>query len=114
VYALRRRLPSAQVLPRLLPLLATLAFAATAWAFLTASGSLEVLGQLSVSSVLLFAGPVAFTGCALAGLILLLYRFRQFRSRLAAWYLLLTYGGLGFLVAVLASHGWLGMRLWSV
>lgn len=114
VYALRRRLPRAQVLPRLLPLLATLAFVATAWAFISASGSLEHLGRLSVESVVLFIGPLAFAVCALAGLGLLLYRFRQFRSRLAAWYLLLTYGGLGFLVAVLGSYGWLGMRLWSI
>jgi CubicO group peptidase (beta-lactamase class C family) len=114
VYALRRRLPPAQVLPRLLPLLATLAFAATAWAFGSASGSLEPLGRFSTESVLLFVGPLAFAVCALAGLGLLLYRFRQFRSRLAAWYLLLTYSGLGFLVAVLGTYGWLGMRLWSV
>jgi hypothetical protein len=64
--------------------------------------------------VLLFIGPLIFAGCALAGLVLLLYRFRQFRSRLAAWYLLLTYGGLGFLVAVLSTYGWLGIRLWNV
>jgi CubicO group peptidase (beta-lactamase class C family) len=113
VYALRRRLPRAQVLPRLLPLLATLAFAATAWAFTSASTNLSQLGRLSAESVLLFIGPLAFTGFALAGLGLLLYRFRQFRSRLAAWYLLLTYGGLGFLVAVLATYGWLGVQLWS-
>jgi CubicO group peptidase (beta-lactamase class C family) len=114
VYALRRRLPPAQVLPRLLPLLATLAFAATARAFSSTSGSQELLGRLSVQSVLLFIGPLIFAGCALAGLVLLLYRFRQFRSRLAAWYLLLTYGGLGFLVAVLSTYGWLGIRLWNV
>jgi CubicO group peptidase (beta-lactamase class C family) len=114
VYALRRRLPRAQVLPRLLPLLATLALVVTIWAFVSASSELGHLGRLSAESVLLFIGPLAFTACALAGLGLLLYRFRQFRSRLAAWYLLLTYGGLGFLVAVLGSYGWLGMRLWSI
>jgi CubicO group peptidase (beta-lactamase class C family) len=114
VYALRRRLPRAQVLPRLLPLLATLAFVATVWAFISASGNLEHLGRPSVETALLFIGPLAFAVCTLAGLGLLLYRFRQFRSRLAAWYLLLTYGGLGFLVAVLGTYGWLGMRLWSV
>ena len=115
LYALRRRLPPAQVLPRLLPLLATLALLVTAWAFSRAvTTNAEHLGHLSVETVLLFVGPLAFCGCALAGLGLLLYRFRQFRSRLAAWYLLLTYGGLGFLVAVFATYGWLGMRLWSV
>jgi hypothetical protein len=114
VYALRRRLPQAQVLPRLLPLLATLAFVATAWAFGSASSRLEHLGRLSAETVLLFIGPLAFAVCTLAGLGLLLYRFRQFRSRLAAWYLLLTYGGLGFLIAVLCTYGWLGMRLWSI
>jgi CubicO group peptidase (beta-lactamase class C family) len=114
VYALRRRLPRAQVLPRLLPLLATVALAATVWAFFSASAGLTSLGHFSAQSVVLFVGPLVFLGCALGGLGLLLVRFRQFRSRLAAWYLLLTYGGLGFLVAVLGSYGWLGMRLWSV
>ncbi|QKG57072.1 beta-lactamase family protein [Hymenobacter sp. BRD128] len=114
VYALRRRLPRAQVLPRLLPLLATLAVVATAWAFTSASTKLDHLGRVSAESVLIFMGPLAFTAFALAGLALLLVRFRQFRSRLAAWYLLFTYGGLCFLVAVLGAYSWLGMRLWSV
>jgi len=115
LYALRRRLPPAQVLPRLLPLLATLALVATVWALTSAvTVSMEHVGHFSAATVLLFIGPLAFTVCALAGLGLLLYRFRQFRSRLVAWYLLLTYGGLGFLVAVLGTYGWLGMRLWSV
>ncbi|OGX91409.1 serine hydrolase domain-containing protein [Hymenobacter coccineus] len=113
-YALRRRLPSAQVLPRLLPLPAALAFAATLWAGNSATVHWGSLGIVNTESVLLFAAPLVFTVCAVAGLGLLLYRFNQFRSRLAAWYLLLTYGGLGFLVAVLGSYGWLGMRLWSV
>ena len=102
VYALRRRLPAARVLPRLPLLLATLAFAATAWAFFNASATMGHLGHLSVESVLLFVGRLVFAGCGL-----LLVRFRQFRSRLAPWYLLLTY-------AVLGTYGWLGMRLWSV
>lgn len=114
VQALRRKLPPAQVLPRVLPLLAVLALLVTVWAFGEAASNLERPGHLNVDTVLVFAGSLAFCGCALAGLGLLLYRFRQFRSRLVAWYLLLTYGGLGFLVAVLDTYGWLGMRLWSV
>jgi CubicO group peptidase (beta-lactamase class C family) len=115
VYALRKRLPAAQVLPRVLPLLATLAFVASAWAFISGtSAHLEHIGRFSAETLLLFVGPLAFAVCALAGLVLLLYRFRQFRSRLAAWYLLLTYGGLGFLVAVLGSYGWLGLQLWHI
>ena len=114
VYALRRLLPPAQVLPRLLPLLATLGLVATVWAIGSATTHFDAVGRLSTQTVLLFVGPLAFSVCALAGLILLLYRFRQFRSRLAAWYLLLTYGGLGFLVAVLGNYGWLGMQFWRV
>ncbi|MGI4834772.1 MAG: serine hydrolase domain-containing protein [Janthinobacterium lividum] len=115
VYALRRQLPPAQVLPRVLPLLATLALLLTGWAFARAATHLEVYsGHFNLATGLLFAGPLAFAGCVLAGLGLLLYRFRQFRSQLAAWYLLLAYGGLGFIVAVLSNYGWLGMRLWGV
>ena len=113
-YALRRRLPPAQVLPRVLPLPAALAFAATLWAGNSATIHWGSLGIVNTESVLLLAAPLVFSVCALAGLVLLLYRFQQFRSRLAAWYLLLAYGGLGFLVAVLGTYGWLGMRLWSV
>ena len=114
VYAVRRQLPRLQVLPRLLPLLATLTLAATAWAINSAfTHPTAYMGHLNVETALLFAGPLAFAGCALGGLGLLLARFRQFRSRLAAWYLLLTYGGLVFLVGVLGTYGWLGLRLWS-
>jgi hypothetical protein len=113
-YALRQRLPPAQVLPRVLPLPAALAFAATLWAGNSVTVHWGSLGIVDTASVLLFAAPLLFTVCALVGLGLLLYRFRQFRSRLAAWYLLLAYGGFGFLVAVFGTYGWLGMRLWSV
>ncbi|WP_223650412.1 hypothetical protein [Hymenobacter psoromatis] len=101
------------MLPRVLPLLAVLALVVTVWAFNGVVSHVERPDHLNADTVLVFAGPLAFSGCALAGLGLLLYRFRQFRSRLVAWYLLLTYGGLGFLVAVLGTYGWLGMRLWS-
>ena len=113
VYALRRQLPPAQVLPRVLPLLATLALVATAWAFASTATHLEDPGRPAESAVL-FAGPLVFSGCVLAGVGLLLYRFRQFRSRLAAWYLMLAYGGLGFWVVLLSNYGWLGMRLWTI
>ena len=114
IQALRRQLPPAQVLPRVLPLLAVLALVVTAWALDGTINQLERPDHFNAETALLFAAPLVFTVCALAGVGLLLYRFRRFRSRLAAWYLLLVYGGLGFLVAVLGTYGWLGMQLWSV
>lgn len=84
VQALRRQLPPAQVLPRVLPLLAVLALVVTVWALDGAVSNLERLGHLNAETVLVFAGSLVFSGCALAGLGLLLYRFRQFRGRLAA------------------------------
>lgn len=114
VYALRKRVPPAQVLPRVLPLLAALCWLATYWALAAIDVHFDHLGRPSLESVLLSLGPLAFSLCTLVGLGLLLAQFRRFRSRLAAWYLLLTYGGLLYLVGVLGTYGWLGTRLWTV
>lgn len=114
VLALRRRLPRAQVLPRLLPLLAITALLAAVGAFASLASHLWDAGHVSLSTVLISAGPLAFAVFSLAGLLLTLRRFGQFRSRIVAWYLLLTYGALGWLAAALASYGWLSLGLWSV
>ena len=37
-----------------------------------------------------------------------------FQRPAVAWYLLLTYGALGWLAAVLATYGWMSLRLWTV
>jgi CubicO group peptidase (beta-lactamase class C family) len=113
VYALRRRVPAAQVLPRVLPLPAALSLAACGWAGTQMGTYWGDLGLVTTEAVLLFAGSLMFGLCTAGGLGLLLYRFGQFRSRLAAWYLLLSYGGLVFLVVLFHNYGWLGMRAWA-
>jgi CubicO group peptidase (beta-lactamase class C family) len=113
-YALRKRLPRAQVLPRVLPLLAVLCWLATYWALASIDVHFDHLGRPSLETMLLSLGPLAFSLCTVVGLGLLLRHFRRFRSRLAAWYLLATYGGLLFLVAVFGNYGWLGWQLWKV
>ncbi|SMB98406.1 beta-lactamase [Hymenobacter roseosalivarius DSM 11622] len=114
IYAVRRQLPRPQLLPRLLPLLATVALVALGFALGSLGGNVAAAGRVSVQSVLLFVAPLAFTVLTLWGLILTVRRFHLFRSRVVAWYLLLTYGALGLVATVLGSYGWLGLQLWSV
>lgn len=114
IYALRRQLPRPQLLPRLLPLLATVALVALGFTLGSLVGNVAAAGRVSTQSVLLFVAPLAFTVLTLWGLILTVRRFRLFRSRVVAWYLLLTYGALGLVATVLGTYGWLGLQLWSV
>jgi hypothetical protein len=37
--------------------------------------------------------------------------FRQFRSRVAAWCLLFTYGALGWLATAFAGYGWMRLQM---
>jgi hypothetical protein len=61
-----------------------------------------------------FAGPLVFVALILAGVVLTGRSFRQFQRLAVAWYLLLTYGALGWLAAVLGAYGWMSLRLWTV
>ncbi|AYA36065.1 class A beta-lactamase-related serine hydrolase [Hymenobacter oligotrophus] len=114
ILALRRLVPRGQVLPRLLPLLATTALVVTFAAFAYLADHIWLTGTLQPSSVLASLGPLAFAVFTLAGLLLTVLRFRQFRSRPVAWFLLFTYASLGWLAYALAAHGWLSLRLWTV
>ncbi len=115
VQVLRRKLPRAQLLPRLLPLLALAALAATVWALASLVGQLTADGHLSlVAAIAASLGPLVFVAFIIAGLVLTVKYFKQFRRPAVAWYLLLTYGALGWLAAVLASYGWMSLRLWAV
>ncbi len=114
IYALRKQLPRPQLLPRLLPLLATVALIVVVFALVSLGGNVAAAGRISFESVLLFVAPLAFAVLTLWGLVLTVRRFRLFRSRVVAWYLLLTYGALGLIATVLGSYGWLGLQLWSV
>ncbi|GAB3835895.1 serine hydrolase domain-containing protein [Hymenobacter jeollabukensis] len=114
ILALRRQVPRGQVLPRLLPLLASLTLVGTLIGFLGLVDHLTQTGTRQPLPVLVSLGPLLFAALILAGLLLTLRRFRQFRSRTVAWYLLLTYGALGWLAFALASYGWLSLRLWGV
>jgi CubicO group peptidase (beta-lactamase class C family) len=114
IYALRGQLPRAQVLPRLLPLLATVALVTTIVALVSLVNHMGNAGRFTPEAALLGLSPLFFVVFILAGLLLTVRTFRQFRSRAVAWYLLLTYGALGWLAVMLASYGWLSLRLWSV
>ncbi len=57
---------------------------------------------------------LVFVACTVAGLVLTVRYFGRFRRAAVAWYLLLTYGALGWLAAVLATYGWMSVRLWAV
>ena len=115
VGVLRRKLPRAQLLPRLLPLLALAALAATAWALVNFVGHLSTDGYPGLpTAVAASLGPLVFVACIIAGVVLTVRYFGQFRRPAVAWYLLLTYGALGWLAAVLGAYGWMSLRLWTV
>ncbi|MDF7812641.1 serine hydrolase domain-containing protein [Hymenobacter sp. YC55] len=114
IFALRRKLPRVQVLPRLLPLLATAALITTVVAFVGVASNITGAGSVNVATVLLGVSPLAFCVFTLAGLILTIRYFRQFRSRVVAWYLLCTYGALGWLATAFATYGWMSLQMWGV
>jgi CubicO group peptidase (beta-lactamase class C family) len=114
VYAMRRLLPRSQVLPRLLPLLATAALVGTFVALISVGSNIASAGSPGPATILLGLAPWAAGVFSVAGLLLTVRYFSRFRSRFVAWYLLLTYGALGWLLVVLGTYGWLSLRLWSV
>jgi hypothetical protein len=115
VRVLRRRIPRAQLLPRLLPLLALGALATTAWALVNFIGHLSTDGYPGLPTAAAASlGPLVFVAIVIAGVGLTVRYFGQFRRPAVAWYLLLTYGALGWLAAVLGSYGWMSLRLWGV
>jgi hypothetical protein len=115
VGVLRQQIPRVQLLPRLLPLLALVALVTTGWALGSYFGHLSTDGYPSLlAGVAASLGPLVFVAFILAGVGLTVRYFRQFRRPAVAWYLLLTYGALGWLAAVLGAYGWLSLRLWTV
>ena len=114
VQVLRRKIPRVQLLPRLLPLLAVVALVVTLAALFNLGQHIWTAGQVNLPTVLFSLGPLMFVACTVAGLLLTVRYFGQFRRPVVAWYLLLTYGALGWLAAVLATYGWMGLRVWSV
>ena len=113
VLALLRRLPRAQLWPRVLPLLASGALFVTVSAFLSLIEHIWDGPRVCTDTVLLFVAPLALAGLVLGGLVLTVRRFRQFRSRFVVGFLLLSYGALGWLAVLLGTYGWLGLRLWN-
>jgi hypothetical protein len=106
VGVLRRQLPRVQLLPRLLPLLALAALATTWWALGNYSRHAATDGHPSLlAAVGVSLGPLVFLAFTLAGLVLTVRYFRQFRRPAVAWYLLLTYGALGWVAAVFGAAG---------
>lgn len=114
VRVLRRKVPRAQLLPRLLPLLAAGALVATVAALSGLSDHFWTVGQVNLETVVASLGPLVFGACTVAGLVLTVRYFGRFRRPAVAWHLLLTYGALGWLAAVLATYGWMSVRLWAV
>ncbi len=113
VQALRRKIPRVQLLPRLLPLLAVAALGVTVAAIASLAEHISTAGQVNFPTVLLSLGPLVFVAFVVAGLVLTVRYFGQFRRPAVAWYLLLTYGALGWLAAVLATYGWMSLRVWA-
>ncbi|GAA4026081.1 hypothetical protein GCM10022409_07620 [Hymenobacter glaciei] len=109
VRVLRRKLPRAQLLPRLLPLLALGILVATNLALQRFANELG-----TTAAVVASVGPLVFVAFTLAGVLLTVRYFKQFQRPAVAWYLLLTYGALGWLAAVLGTYGWMSLRLWTV
>ncbi|MGI4874362.1 MAG: serine hydrolase domain-containing protein [Janthinobacterium lividum] len=114
VQVLRRKIPRVQLLPRLLPLLATSALGVTVVAVFYLVEHVWLSGQVNLPTILVSLGPLVFVAFILAGVGLTVRYFGQFRRPAVAWYLLLTYGALGWLAAVLGAYGWLSLRLWTV
>lgn len=114
VQVLRRKIPRVQLLPRLLPLLAVGALGATVVALVSFEDHLWTVGQVNAESVVFSLGPLVFVALTIVGLVLTVRYFGQFRRPAVVWYLLLTYGALGWLAAVLGAYGWMSLRLWTV
>ncbi|TGE18342.1 hypothetical protein [Hymenobacter elongatus] len=111
---LRRRIPRVQLLPRLLPLLATSALVVTAGALFNLTEHFWMAGQVNLTTVLVSLGPLMFVACTVGGLLLTVWYFGHFQRRAVAWYLLLTYGALSWLATVVAMYGWMSLRVWAL
>ncbi len=92
VRVLRRKVPRAQLLPRLLPLLAAGALVATVAALSGLSDHFWTVGQVNLETVVASLGPLVFVACTVAGLVLTVRYFGRFRRPAVAWHLLLTTG----------------------
>ena len=114
VQVVRRKTPRVQLLPRLLPLLATGAAVVTLATISYLGEHVGLASQVNFTTVLLSLGPLVFVAFIIAGAVLTVRYFKQFRRPAVAWYLLLTYGALGWLAAVLGAYGWMSLRLWTV
>ena len=114
VQGLRRKIPRVQLLPRVLPLVAVGALVSTLVALASFEDHLWTVGQPNLGAVVFSLGPLVFVALTVAGMLLTVRHFGQFRRPVVAWYLLLTYGALGWLAAVLGAYGWMSLRLWAV
>lgn len=77
-------------------------------------GTSSLAALVSFVRVLRCQLPLVFVAFTVAGVVLTVRYFQQFQRPAVAWYLLLTYGALGWLAAVLGAYGWLNLRLWAV
>ena len=114
VQVLRRKILRVQLLPRLLHLGAVGALVATSVALTNFEDHLWTVGQLNPGAVVCSLGPLVFVVLTITGLVLTVRYFRHFRRPAVAWCLLLTYGTLGWLAAVLGTYGWMSLQLWAV
>ena len=71
-------------------------------------------GKVNLTTIMVSLGPLVFVAFVVAGVVLTVRYFARFRRPVGAWYLLLTYGALGWLAAVLGAYGWMSLRLWAV
>ena len=114
VQVVRRKTPRVQLLPRLLPLLATGAAVVTLATISSLGEHVGLAGKVNLTTIMVSLGPLVFVACVVAGVVLTVRYFGRFRRPVVAWYLLLTYGALGWLAAVLGAYGWMSLRLWTV
>ena len=84
-----------QLLPQLLPLLATSVLAAAAVVRFSLVGHVWMADKVNLSTVLMLVGPLVFVACTVAGFLPMVRYFGYFQRRTVAWHLLLTYGALG-------------------
>lgn len=114
IFLVRRELPKKQVWPRLLPMLATLSLAGGFFAFGHLMEHIWETATLNLWTGLVWIGTGLFGLFTILALLLTIRRFAQFKSRGAAWFLLITAILMTSLVGLLAANGWIGIRLWDL
>ena len=114
IFLFRREIPKPQIWPRLLPMLAIFSLVIAFFAFSHLISHIPEIATLNAWTGMVFVGTGLFGSLTTLGLLITVRRFAQFKSQGAAWFLIATYGSMLCVVGLLATYGWIGVRLWAL